>query len=60
MSCSFPVGKEGDIMKRSPHDKYKVRLTEQELQETNNLIKKGICKARTITREKAKEKFHLS
>ncbi|SRR5258708_184062 len=37
-------------MKRSPHDKYKVYLTEKELQGVNTLIKKGICKARTITR----------
>src|SRR5258708_7464096 len=37
-------------MKRSPHDTYKVNLTEKELQEVKTIVKKGVCKARTITR----------
>lgn len=37
-------------MKRSLHDKYKVNLTEKELQVVSRLIKKGICKAQTIIR----------
>lgn len=42
-------------MKRTPHDKYSVNLTERELQTIKSIIKKGVSKARTITRARILE-----
>lgn len=37
-------------MKRTAHDKYRVKLTDEALQEVHQIIKKGISHARVITR----------
>ncbi|SRR6266567_5003871 len=46
-------------MKRSAHDKYQVHLSEKELQEIQTITKKGVSKARTITRARILEAVHL-
>jgi transposase len=45
-------------MKRTAHDKYIVQLPEDELQEVQTIIKKGVSKARTITRARILEAVH--